>query len=157
MKRKIGLFIDYLNNSAFQQALFRGLETAIKEFDADLYVFNGGSAVEGSYKYVDQVNYAYELFNPDIFDGLLLSTTVGNYTSKEKYEEFLRPFSEKPIVILGPGPAAVRPVNHVRTKVDPVNRWIAVTVAGARWASAACDKKNQRDGNKRQRREQLFH
>ena len=104
MRKKIGLFIDHMSNAAFQQQLFYGLQKAIGGKGYQLYVFNGGSAVEGPDESLNELNTAYELFDPKAFDGLLVSSTLGSYTTPEKFEKFLKGFSPVPVVVLGAGP-----------------------------------------------------
>ncbi|MBN1647961.1 MAG: hypothetical protein JW874_08005, partial [Spirochaetales bacterium] len=104
MKTRIALFIDYLNSGAFQQKLFEGLEKAVENTEIQLFVFNGGSAGGGPDFFLEQNNLAYSLFNPDDFDGLLISTSLASYTTPEKFRSFVDSIGSIPKVLLGPGP-----------------------------------------------------
>jgi hypothetical protein len=103
--KKIAFFIDYLNVGTFQLDAFSGVIASLPGEGVELYVFLGG-AINGSTlePYSNERNTIYELVTKDMFDGIIVITSVGNFASIEMFDQYLKRFENIPIIFLGPGP-----------------------------------------------------
>jgi DNA-binding LacI/PurR family transcriptional regulator/signal transduction histidine kinase len=113
--KKIAFFIDYIGiENTFQLHVLDGVVAVLPEDGVELYIVVGGAISNFSLdRYSDRRNAIYELITKEMFDGIIVSTSVGTYTSKEIVSDYLERFDGIPIVFLGPGPE-----NYTQILVD---------------------------------------
>lgn len=108
-KFKIALLLDFLEPiHMYQLEVINGFISILPEYNVELYVIVGG-VLEPS-RYFSQFNKIYELVTKESFDGIVMTTSLGMYASKEKFSSFLKKFEGLPLVFLGTGPIEYKQV-----------------------------------------------
>ncbi len=103
--RRIAFMLDYLYAATFQQEVVNGLVSALPEGDIEVYVLLGGGIKSDRYDpFVSVRNTLYELITKEMFDGIVVCTTVQNFLAVRETVEFLGAYAELPVVFFGPGP-----------------------------------------------------
>jgi DNA-binding LacI/PurR family transcriptional regulator/signal transduction histidine kinase len=101
---KIALLLDFLEPiHMYQLEIIKGFVSILPEYNIDLFVVVGGSLdpIQSS----GQQNQIYELVTKDNFAGIIMTTSLGMYSSINKYNAFLERFDGLPVVFIGTGPA----------------------------------------------------
>lgn len=103
--KRIAYLMDYLNTASFQQESVEGVFDGLPEQGIELYLFLGGGILRsGTDDYAVQRNLVYDLITKEMFDGIIVSTTTGNFISLAEFETFLGRYDPIPIIFFGPGP-----------------------------------------------------
>jgi DNA-binding LacI/PurR family transcriptional regulator len=103
--KRIAFMVDYLGTASFQQELMSGIMNALPKQGVQLYILLGGGLFRADNdEYAQYRNCIYELISKKVFDGILVSTTLGNFASPAEVEEYFKRFKELPVIFLGPGP-----------------------------------------------------
>jgi HD-GYP domain-containing protein (c-di-GMP phosphodiesterase class II)/DNA-binding LacI/PurR family transcriptional regulator len=102
----IGFLVDSLDD-AYQQSVFAGVSCAAKDFDAHLVCFDSGRFLF-SRTFETNHNILYDLIGPESVDGLLLLTgALISFSGPERLAEFLKQYSDLPLVSLSQAPPGV--------------------------------------------------
>jgi signal transduction histidine kinase/DNA-binding LacI/PurR family transcriptional regulator len=113
--KRIAFLLDYLYAATYQQEAVTGLVSAA-DSDVRLSVFLGGPFDKDPYDpFVTTRNSVYNLIARDVFDGIIVCNSVGNYLSPDEVDRFLARYEGIPIVFFGNGPAG-----YPRVTVDNV-------------------------------------
>jgi DNA-binding LacI/PurR family transcriptional regulator/signal transduction histidine kinase len=108
-KFKIALLLDFLEPiHMYQLEVINGFTSILPEYNVELYVMVGGVLEPG--QYFSQFNKIYELVTKDNFDGIVMTTSLGMYVSRERFYGFLKKFESLPTVFLGTGPEEYKQV-----------------------------------------------
>ncbi len=100
----IGLFIETIagRGNWYQAAVWEGVVAAAKARDFNLICLAGGTLdCSPSNEFELQRNVLYELMTPSGVDGLIISGSLGSYTTAEKFADFCRHYQAKlPVVTI---------------------------------------------------------
>ncbi len=118
-RRTIGLMIEGAAGRGgwYREAVWTGVSDAARNLDVNVISFAGG-ALENSpfHDYEAQRNVIYRLATAARLDGLIVSGSIGSYTSEAKFQKFCKEFwKDLPVVTLAtrlPGIPCVLVDNH---------------------------------------------
>jgi DNA-binding LacI/PurR family transcriptional regulator len=105
----IGFFVDSLTGtSGYQEPIWQGVSDAARDAGVRAITFVGGAIGYSSLNPFERMkNVAYDLV-PEDLDGIVLcGGSLGNAIPAEKFDEFCRRFSGKPLVSVGPAGSRV--------------------------------------------------
>lgn len=96
----IGLLIhDIAGIGGYESAIWNGVNDAVRERDANLISFLGGMLRFSPYdEFEEQRNLVYDLATMDNVDGLIISSSLGNFVSVEEFESFCNRYRPLPMV-----------------------------------------------------------
>lgn len=96
----IGFFIQSSTGAGgFQDAVWNSMIKAAKTYDVNLFVFAGGAVDYAPYNpFEKNLNLIYDLVNKESIDGLIISCTIGNFISPDRFKEFCDQFSPIPLI-----------------------------------------------------------
>jgi diguanylate cyclase (GGDEF)-like protein/PAS domain S-box-containing protein len=95
-----GVFTDNIILT-YQSTIWKGISIAAEERDINLLTFVG-SPISSPFHYHAKRNSVYKLLNTHVVDGLIVfSGTIGSYVSHERFMDFLRCYSDIPLVSIG--------------------------------------------------------
>lgn len=106
----IGLLLEHTISieHGFVPMVLAGVVTAVRQHDVNLLCFVGGALSFSPHNEFDnQRNIIYELALSSRLEGILISSTLGHYSSPQKFKQFQERFRPVPIVSIGPSPAHV--------------------------------------------------
>lgn len=93
----VGLLI---NNAAgyYQSALTKGMIKSAEYFHVNLLVFNGGYL---NFEHDKDFNQIYHLVSQNRLDGLIVSSTLGDFSKNQDFQDILQLMKEIPAVTIG--------------------------------------------------------
>jgi sigma-B regulation protein RsbU (phosphoserine phosphatase) len=95
------LFVDNIGGvNSYQAEIWRGVNAAARELDANLITYEGGELESSSagYAFERQRNLIYTLVATDQVDGLIVLKTLGNNVSLEAFGSFFNRYPPLPVV-----------------------------------------------------------
>jgi DNA-binding LacI/PurR family transcriptional regulator len=96
----IAFFIESsTGNGGFQDAVWSDVSKAAKKYDINLFALAGGSIDTAPDKpYEKNLNFIYDLATKKSIDGIIISCTIKNFITLERFKEFTGRFSGLPLI-----------------------------------------------------------
>jgi DNA-binding LacI/PurR family transcriptional regulator len=103
--KKIAFLIDYLYTATYQQEATKGIINALANREIEVYLFLGGPVNKDQYDpFAAYRNSIYALISKDVFDGIIMSTTINARTINPETLPFFDRYKGIPVAFFGPGP-----------------------------------------------------
>jgi len=101
----IGLLIEVegtVDIEGYKTTLRAGISEKAEELDVNIICFAGGALLRSPYNLNEnQRNIVYRFVNSKNVDGLIIISTIGSYTKRKEFENFLLLYKDIPKVIVG--------------------------------------------------------
>jgi DNA-binding LacI/PurR family transcriptional regulator len=118
----IGFFTQASTGAGgFHDAVWLSMVKASKLYNINLFIFSGGAIENSPYNpYEKNANIIYDLANKNYIDGLVINCIIGNFISKDSFNQFCNKYSPIPVVSII-GPIKGFPDVHVNNKIGMEN------------------------------------